>query len=184
MSYDNNIDRTTNNKDHLDNSFINILDKNNRIKRLIELKYEINNPILLEDPKFRSIIICKAWFNTSNKDMYMKLILNPFMKTKDYQKIEKIKEHHEKNISTFFYPLFILHIIWIKTLFSGKNLNGIKRKIVAISTIPFLFTLHNYLLKPFYLQEKLNKIIIGDEIFKNYLSLPLEEKLINQELIN
>ena len=111
-----------------------------------------------------------------------KVILNPFIKTNDYQKIEKIKDHYENNINTFFYPIFLLHLIWIKTLFSAKKLNGVKIKFLAISSIPFLYTLHNCFLKPFYLQEKLNKIIIEDENLKNYLELPLEEKLINKEL--
>ncbi len=182
-NYNDDIDYNKN-KENKDNLFINIFDKDKKVKRNLELKYNINNSILLEDPKFRSLIITKSWFNTNSKDMYMKLILNPFIKNKDYEKIEKIKQHYENNINTLFYPIFILYAIWIKTLFSSstKKLNGIKIKFLAISSLPFFFIVNNYYLKPYYLQNKLNKIITEDENLKIYLDLKIEEKLINNEL--
>lgn len=165
------------------NEFVNVLDKNNRLKKTIFLTYDVNNPMLLEDQRFRYLLLAKHWFRVDKNDSYSKIIYNPFLKKSHYDKIENVKNHHEKNIDAIFYVSFFGSLIFIKNSFINKKLKGIIKKSVYLFFVPSILISYYYLIKPYYLRKKLNNFISHDEYMSEYTKLELDEKLINKELL-
>ena len=165
------------------NNYINILDKKWRLKRTLLIQYEINNSILLEDPKFRLILLAKHWFNSDKNDKYLKIILNPFLKKKDFDIIENIRNHHEKNIDTFFYLSFAVYFLFIRTSFKKKMFKDLITKFIFLSSLPCFLISYFFYLKPNFLKIKLNEFIEKNDFLLPYMKMDIDQKLIDIELI-
>lgn len=173
-----------NNVNNKMNNFVNIFEKEEKVKKNLFLQYDINNPILLEDPKFRTLIIAKHWFTIGDNDIFAKIIHNPYLKEKDYNIVKNIKNHHERNIDTLFYFSFILYFFKIRNSFSKKEIKGLMKKSILLFSFPILLISYSFVLKPWYLNNRINDFVIKNQELLSYTRLDIDLKLINKELSN
>lgn len=164
------------------NNFINVLERDVKVKRNLSIQYDVNNSILLEDPKFRTLLLTKHWFTFKDNDLYSKTIYNPFLKEKDYEKIQNIKNHHEMNIDALFYIGFIAYFLKIKNSFSKKQIKGLANKSFFFLSFPTILISYLSLGKPSFLRYKLNGIVLKDDELMQYTKLEIDLNLINKEL--
>ncbi len=164
------------------NNFINVLEKDYKLKRSLLIEYDINNEMLLEDPKFRILLLTKNWFKVSKNDLYSKVIYNPYLKENDFEKIKNIKNHHEKNIDTIFYASYILYFFSLKKSFSNKKIKGFKKKGFYFLSFPIIILSYYSFVKSWYLNEKINRFVSNNKELIKYKNLDIDIDLINKEL--
>jgi len=175
-------ENNNNNQNNID-KFINVLEKEKKLKSNLFIQYDVNNSVLLEDPKFRSLLLAKHWFTINKKDLYSKIIYNPFLKEKDYRRIQNIKAHHEKNIDTVFFLTFIGYFFLIKNFFNKKKLKGFFRKSLYFLSIPTILIFHFSFIRPTFINWKINEFALNSKELEDYTKLDLDVNMINKELI-
>jgi len=163
-------------------NFINVLEKDVKVKKNLSIQYDVNNTILLEDPRFRTLLLTKHWFTLKDNDLYSKIIYNPFLIEKDYEKIQNIKNHHERIIDTFFYISFLAYFLKIKNSFSKRKVKGFAKKSFFFMSFPIIVLSYFSLAKPLYLRYRINDFASQNEDLTKYAKLELDLKLINKEL--
>jgi hypothetical protein len=171
-----------NNERNKMNNSVNVLEKDVKLKRNLFLQYDVNNIMLLEDPKFRTLLLTKHWFTVKENDLYSKIVHNPILKEKDYEIIENIKNHHERSIDTLFYIAFIAYFFKIRSSFSQKKIKGLANKSFLFLSFPIILISYFCLGKPWYLNYRINSFALKNPELMQYTKLEIDLNLIDKEL--
>jgi hypothetical protein len=160
--------------------YVNVLEKNKRLKSNIIFNFRINNPMLVEDPRFRLLILSKYWFQLPRDELYLKVISNPFLEEKDFNNIEMMKSSQERTVGLFSCILTMISTVPLNKIFLKKN-SKMGKFLMTFIIVGEYFTL-KYFSNKIYKEHFFNPLIEKDEKFNKYLTLSIDEKLVDLEL--
>jgi len=153
--------------------------KNISYQMYVKNTYKITNDGILSDDKILYTIYCCEWFKIDKSDIINKIRFNPLITIQDYNKVDKLIKRYKTNLTMYFMCNFVFLLAFIRPIS-----NKFRHILLRYGACSFLSIASTMLFKNLYFKKYIEKLIEKEKGLKQYLDLNLDEKQLNEELLN